>query len=424
MSGAATQHAGKGTVVVTTSAELLAALTAENAGRRILVRAGAYAITQPLIVPDGAMLEGEGVMQFDGAGLPVGFATGTRTTLTMTANVPGDMLTLGDGVTIRGLEIADLPGRAGGNVVAVVSREAGDRVSTAIIESEIVNPNAALGQAGNGLLILTRNLNLGADPAPHAGAVLTVSMVRSLIRSPAGGGGLFAFNNAAGGRVSVTLAGNVVGGGINANGGVSLPDAVHDAETRIESRRNLYRDESSDPCAVARSGWNLTGGSGPPFPLSVPETARNTLRMHSSDDRIERFRIGILATGARRFFPLPTAGPSTDNSVDLSLLGATISTPSCAGAPAVDFRLAGALVTNASVAPGDGNTLRAVIRGVTGSAPRANAYADVLGPAGPQPAQLHGIANKLAINGNQQSFMQTNAGIDPLPGAEFFTGGR
>jgi hypothetical protein len=199
---------------------------------------------------------------------------------------------------------------------------------------------------------------------------------------------------------------------------------VYDADTRIESRHNLYRDEILDPCAVVRTGWNLTGGSGPPFPLPVPETARNTLRMHSIGDRIEGFRTGILATGARRFFTLPTAGPSTDNTVDLSLHGTTVSTPSCVGAPAVDFRLAGALVTNASVAPGDGNTLRAVIRGVTGSGPRANAYADVLGPAGPQPAELQGLGNKFVIAGNQQAFMQTNSGIDPRPGAEFFTGGR
>jgi len=416
--------ADKETVVVTTSSELLAALSEEGAGRRILMRAGAYAITQPLTIPDGVTLAGEGVMQFDGAGLPAGFAPGTHTTLSMTANVAGYMLTLGNGVTIRGLEIADLPGRAGGNVVAVVSREAGDRVSATIDESEIVNPNAAIGPNGFGLVVLTRNLNGGADPAPHAGSAISVTMVRSLVRSPAGGGGLFAFNYAARGRVSVTLSGNVVGGGIIANGGVSLPDAVHDSETRIDSQRNLYRDEAPDPCVVASFGWNLTGGSGPPLPLPVSQTVRNTLRIHSVDDQIERFRIGVLASGARRFFPAPIAGPSTDNTVVMHLLGTSISTPSCAGVPAMDFRLAGALVTDASVAPGDGNSLHATLRAVTGSGFRANTYADVIGPVGPLPAALQGVGNKLVITGNQQAFTQTNTGIDPRPGAEFFTSGR
>ena len=206
--------------------------------------------------------------------------------------------------------------RAGGGLFGF--RDAGDRVSATVVESEIVNPNpigaGPAGPTGYGLFVLTRNLNLGADPAPHEGAELIARMTRSLIRSPAGGGGLFAFNFASLGRISITLESNVVGGQLAANGGVSRPDAVHDSETRIESHRNLYRDDSVDPCVSPHFGWNLTGGSGPPAPLPVPETARNTLRMHSVHDRIEGFTTGVLATGSRRFFPLPTAGPSTGGS--------------------------------------------------------------------------------------------------------------
>lgn len=413
---------GNRTIVVSSSAELVAALTPENAGRRILVGAGTYAIDAPLTVPDGATLEGEGVMLFDGDGLPTGFAAGARTTLSMTTNVAGDMLTLGDGVTIRGLEIADLPGRAG-NVVAVVSRDAGDRVSATISECEIVNPNPIQGAIGHGLVILTLNPNLGADPPPHEGAVITARMVRSLIRTPEGGGGVFAFNRAAQGKVSVTLAGNVVSGGIIANGGVSLPDAVHDSEVGIESHRNLYRDESADPCAVVRLGWNLTGGSGPPFPLTVPGTARNTLRMQSLDDRVERFARAVLATGSRRFFPSPIAGPSTDNSLELKLLGTRISTPSCGGAPFVaDLVLAAANAPFDALFPGDGNELRAIVRGVTGSGPRFNRYTDAEGPSGPLPQELQGSENRLRIAGSPEAFDRTNQGIDPRPGAEHFTG--
>src|SRR3954447_15367549 len=57
---------------VTSAAELVAALVPENAGRRILLHAGSYDIDQTLVVPDGATLEGEGVMQLDDERLPTG----------------------------------------------------------------------------------------------------------------------------------------------------------------------------------------------------------------------------------------------------------------------------------------------------------------------------------------------------------------
>ena len=415
-------------IVVHSSAELVAALSPANAGRRILVRAGSYDVDAPLTVPDGATVRGDGVMRFNGAGLPAGFTASTRTTLRMTGNTPGNMLTLGDGATIRGLQIEDLAGRAG-NVVAVVSREAGDHVSANIVECEIINPNASgagpEGPTGEALLVLTRNVNLGADPLPHEGATLAARMVRSVIRAPAGGGGLFAFNFAPLGKVSVTVAGNIVGGSITANGGVSRPDAVHDAEVTIKSHHNLYRDDRADPCVLPRLGWNLTGGSGPPVPLPVPvpETARNALRVHSVDDRIERFTTGIFATGSRRFFPSPTAGPSTDNAVDLELLGARISTPTCAGAPTSDLGLVGAFAGAEALVPGNGNVLRAVVRGVTGSGPRANRYAHALGPAGALPADLAGEDNRLEIVGSPAAFGRTNRRIDPAPEAGHFIGG-
>ncbi|HZD54014.1 MAG TPA: hypothetical protein VE175_13275 [Woeseiaceae bacterium] len=412
------EPAGGKTIVVSNSAELIAALSPENAGRRIRVRAGTYSIDQLLTVPDGVTLEGEGVMLFDGAGRPAGFTPGTRTTLSMTSNIPGNLLSLGDGVTVRGLEIADLAGRVG-NVIAVVSRDAGDRVAATIVESEIINPNPNAGQAGHGLFVITRTLIQGADP-PHEGAELTARLVRSVIRAPAGGGGLFAFNFASRGSVFVTLAGNVIGGVVIANGGVSLPDAVHDGEVRLESHRNLYRNDRADPCATPGPGWNLTGGSGPPFPIPVSGSARNTLRMHSVDDRVEGFTTGVLATGTRRFFPL--GGPNMDNSIDLELLGSTISTPSCGGAPFVaDLSLAGANTPFEALFPGDGNTLRAVIRSVTGSGPRLNRYTDASGPSGILPPELQGSGNRLEIVGSPQAFARTNRQINPPPPAEFFT---
>lgn len=77
------------------------------------MRSGSYNVSQPLVVPDGATLEGEGVMRVDDSGLPTGFDEGTRTTLAMTANTAGDILTLGDGATVRRIAIEDLAGRVG-----------------------------------------------------------------------------------------------------------------------------------------------------------------------------------------------------------------------------------------------------------------------------------------------------------------------
>ena len=89
-----------------------------------------------------------------------------------------------------------------------------------------------------------------------------------------------------------------------------------------------------------------------------------------------------------------------------------------------DFRLAGALVTNASLAPGDRNTVHVIMRDVTGSGTRTNFYADVLGPTGPLAPEFQGTANHLEIAGSPQAFGQTNRNIDPAPGAQFFSGGR
>ena len=57
------------TIIVTTAAELEAALTPANAGKRMVVRAGEYDLSQALTVSDDAALVGDGEMEFDGSGL-------------------------------------------------------------------------------------------------------------------------------------------------------------------------------------------------------------------------------------------------------------------------------------------------------------------------------------------------------------------
>ena len=414
-------------ILVTNAAELAGALSPANAGRRIVVRAGSYVMSQSLIVPDATTLEGEGVMQFDAAGRPTGFEDGTRTVISATASVTGNLLALGDGSAIRGLAIEDFPGRAG-STVSVTSRSAGDRISAEIDRVEILNrtPYSVGLQGPNGcsIIVLTQNPNQGSAPPPHVDAQVSARITRSLLRSPALGlgCGLFAFNFAPLANVSVALSDNIVSGGVIAAGGVSRGNSVYDSKTTITSHRNLYREGNGSPCTVRRTGWNIQGGAGAPIAVGVATTARNQLVMHSRDDRLEGFTTGILGSGGRQFFATAIAGATSDNTLDLQLIGTTIATASCADPrPSVDFRLGGALVTNASIVPGDGNTLRAVFRGVTASGVRANTYGDVLGPTGPQSAALSGSGNMLRFVGNPTAFAQTNSAIEPSPGAQFFT---
>jgi hypothetical protein len=303
-----------------------------------------------------------------------------------------------------------------------------------------VNPNpltiGAGGALGRSLLVITRNPNMGADPPPDEGAVLAVRMLRSVIKSPAGGGGFFAFNFAANSKISLEISRSLVGGSSEANGGVSRTDAVHDSEVRITSRGNLYRNEWVDRCTSKLLGWNLTGGSGAPIPLRLPETARNRLLVRSVDDRIDGFTVGVLATGSRRFFPAPLNAAPKDNHIDLQLVGTTISTPSCASPPmasntvgmatgqaatVADFQLIGGWVQSDAFAAGDGNTVRAELRGVTGSGTRLNRYENAGAYAGPLSSERNGKGNRLEIVGDSQAFVRSNRAISPAPGAAFFT---
>jgi serine/threonine protein kinase len=425
--------------VISTSAELVAALVPANAGRRIHLRSGTYDIDRPLIVPDGMSIEGESVMQFAPDGHATGFADTPRTTLRMTGNVGGDVLTLGNNVTVRNLEIVDVNGRSG-NVVAVNSRHPADTVSATILESVIVNPNplgiGAGGPLGRGLTVISRNTNLGAAPSPDEKAMLAARVLRSVIRSPAGGGGWFIYNFAANSRISFEISHSLVGGSDEANGGVSRTDAVHDSEVRVRSQNNVYRNEWTDACASPLLGWNLTGGSGAPIPLQLPETNRNRLVLQSRDDRIEGFTTGILATGSRRFFGAPLNAGSNYNHIDLQLIGTSISTPLCSsreqvgntsGIPFVrtaavaDLQLFGAAVERSAIDAGIGNTVRVELRGVTGSGTRFNKFMNVGSSRGLLASKLRGQGNVLEIVGDFETFKRANRAIEPLPAAALFS---
>jgi hypothetical protein len=400
-------------ILVSSASELQAALVPANAGRTIVVRAGDYEVSQPLVVPEGATLTGEGVMNLGEDGLPVGFRDGTRTTLRGAATLVGDILTLGHGTSLSRLAIEDQPGRSG-NLLVVSSRSAGDVVSAFVDECELVNPNPAAaafnGPTGRGLLVITRNPRQLSSPAPHEGSSIAVLMRFSIARSPADGSGVMAINFAPHAQVSVDLERNVIGGGLDAHGGVSRPVSVVGSATRIASRGNLYRADSGN----ADVGWVLGGGSGPPIPLAVGSTSSNLLAMDSTEDRIEGFRYGINAAAGQRWFGPPIAGTSDENRATLSLRGTRIA--SSVG----DLVLFGAIAPSQTVTPGDGNVLHVELRGVAGSGASGNMYAHVTGPTSVLGPPLSGYGNRVEIEGSPVQLLR--GGIDPPPPTDMFIG--
>jgi hypothetical protein len=411
-------------IAVRTSGQLVEALQPRNTGRRILVARGEYRVDRPMQVPDGATLEGEGVMSFDADGLPAGFEPGTETVLRVTEGFHGQVLTLGHDSALRGLRVLDLanppsqPPLRQGNVVYVASRAPGDVIAASVVECELVNPNLVgfsdVGPHGHGLVVLTLNPNLGAPPAAHEGAQASIRVQRSIVRTHTGAV-VFANNFAARGAVTVALEGNRFEGYLTVGAGVSRPDVVTDSRMRVESRGNRYLRSGRD-----RYGWMLLGGSTSPHFLEagIPGAAGTTLLVESTDDRIEGFRHAIQAAAARRI-----GGQSSllmDNRLDLRLRGTRIQSD---GDGAADFVLHGTLSEIGQAEgmgefpAGDRNVLRVTMEDVTGSGLRRNVYADVVGPT---KVENRGVGNRLELVGDPASFGRFNRGIDPPPDARFF----
>ncbi|HKY64473.1 MAG TPA: hypothetical protein VJR29_13775, partial [bacterium] len=413
-----------------------------NAGKRILVHAGTYEVSTTLTVPDGATVRGEGVMEYDGNGYPEGLAPDTAPVLQATLGLVGDIVVMGDGSRVENLLIRDLdmgPGglctaddatmctppnvpdparqrccsRNRGNLVKVAPRSQNDSVAAEIHQCELDNPNFSgivpNGPSGRGVAVITRNLNLGNPPGADTDSVLSAKISHSVYRAGRGGSGVFAINFAARSHIDVLLHQNKFEGGVDANGGVSRPDAVHDSSTSITSIHNLYRPASAGTII----GMALTGGSGAPipFPLDIT-TERNSLAMFSFRDRFEECGIGVLASGAVRFFSdADHVGPSSHNHLDLKLISAEFENSAFSDLYLVAARSADAFPT------GDFNTLRALIVGAEGSNSPNNLYSDTAyGEFDlPLPPENAGQGNELEILGSLKSFLRVNDGFDQSP---------
>jgi hypothetical protein len=239
---------------------------------------------------------------------------------------------------------------------------------------------------------------MGADPPVHKDAVVIVRMARSRVSAAGGGRALFAMNFAARGVVRVELVENVIGGSLDIVGGLARPDVVVDATTAISSRQNLYAQEERDLPA-----WQIVGGGS--APSGGAGASSNSARVDSTGDRIERFRVGIVGFGGRRFSTKD--GPSSANKVELDLRKLRLQTRE---PEAADFVFAGALSTGLFSA-GDANIVTVLVRQTRGSGRRENLYADSVG---------FGTGNRLTFRGSPAAFNESNAGIEPSPPAEFF----
>lgn len=414
-------------IVVTNAAELQAALVNANNGRTIALHPGHYDVARTLVVPEGATLKGAGKMALGPDTLPRGIAPGSRTTLRALATLRGDILRLDNGAKIAGLVIEDRGEREGGNLVVVASTGVGARVAATIEDCELINPKPSAadisGPTGRALLVFTQTILGEHPPIPHEDAKIAVTLRRSIVRAAGNGSGVFAINFAARGRVVVRLQHNVIGGGLDATGGVSRPLPVTGAETVILSDRNLYRSDGVTPAAI---GWQLHGGANPPIPDLQPAfTADNTLIMKSAGDGIEGFDTGIYAAGGWRQFDAAGAGlgPGPVNAchahltldgtrivskvADLVMLGAHILFDEDAAAP---------LFT-----PGDNNRLYLSMRQAKGTGARANRYENVMATDGRAlTPTIGGVGNRVEVFGNPDEFVVANSAIQPAPSPEDF----
>ena len=347
-------------------------------------------------------------------GLPTGFEPGTETTIVAANPFAGDLLTLGDGAQLSGLQI-EQPFVVAGNVVTIKSRAPGDTISASIVDCELISDNingiGPDGPIGGGVLVFTRNPNPAGDPPPHNGSDLALRMDNSIVRVPPGANAVFGINFSSLSSVTISLTRNLLQGTLNVAGGVSRFDQVSGSALMVYSDRNLYEGASTD------AGMQIQGGAAPPVPVPAPGANDNYVYVSSSNDRIEGFGWGILASAARRFNA--TTGPSSRNTVDLRIRGLSLNSQ---GASAADFSLFGAQ-SSGQYSPGDDNTLLVLIRDTTGSGPTANRYgATADGTGDPLPNNL-GSGNRLELTGNERAFGQANTNIIPLPPAEFFVGG-
>ena len=408
--------------VVGSSAELVAALATASSGDVVRLRSGDYLLERSLHIPDGVTLHGGGSGRAAGEDEVRGdYAGHDAATVRSAESLDGDLLVLGDRAVVQGLRIVRAPPATGspesGNGIVVASRRADDRIAATVRDCDF-QTNAtfganARGPTGRAVAVMTRNP--GGD-APHRSARVELTIERSAIRAPQGNA-VFVNNFAAQGSLHVVVRHSLIEGFISVSGGTSRGQLVSGARTYFQSEYSRYRRVED---GVDWQAWQLFGASGTPLAVgdhTVPGGVDNRLRFESDRDRIEGFRIGVLATGFRRVADF--SAPGIGNTLELRLRDTQIRTE---GDGAADLVLRGAVAdpgpqNDLRLAPGERNLVRAELRGVVGSGPRANRYVDCDCPPG-QP--LDGNGNRVLIEGEASGFATANSRLQPPPPAAAF----
>lgn len=411
------------TVEVADAAQLLAVLAGAKVPATIRLQPGDYALTSPLVVPDGVTLRGPAPMRLDAKRLPRG-PEAAAAVLRVSADFEGDAVTLGDGSRLERLRVVDRPDDPAtpeqrvGNAVAVYSRAAGDRVAASISECEIVNPHpfgrTRDGPAGNAIVLLTRNPRATTDDGSHAGSDLRLQLDRVLVRATGRGGGIFANNFATRSAWSLAVARSRIEGTLSLAAGTSRPHAVRDARGAFTSSASLYERPAG---GYDRHGWMLLGGSSAHQPkLEAQGASHGTLTVASRGDRVRGYRTAVFAAAARRY--LHASGPLNDNRIELDLRGLVLE-------PAGDA--ASDLAIDAQYAEpdpergqefhvGDRNVVVARLDGVRGTGATGTRYAVATGP---REAGNLGQGNAVRVRGAPVGFASRNPGLRPPDPALF-----
>jgi hypothetical protein len=426
-------------IVVGNEAELVAAMVPANAYRRIQLlnrytdpAVFDYQVSATLNVPDGAIVEGAGVMRYDADGLPAGFEPGTETRVGAASNyqiVGGrpEIFALGNGSSLQRMTVVSYQP---GNAVGIMSSLSGP-VEGSVSECDIFGSGFVPGasnfgpQGGDGFLPggpISRGVFVRTR---HPGSSVTARVERSIIHANGSNAAVFVANITKSARITVFLTQNVlkdglrqldVVGGASGNGARDSSGSFlfqSDGNlTIVHSRGNLYSGRGlTDTGVILEGGYDGRG-----FPTEErPGASHNTIRFDSVLDRITNVGTGLFLEGGLRANLL--AGLSSFNTVDLQLLGTTIRTlPPEAGRPAPRDL---AVCVTTGVGPlqgkaGDGDSIRALLRDVDGSGPRANLYSLACNA---QP----GSDNTFEFIGNARAFEQTTDDISPPPPPDSFT---
>jgi len=425
-------------ITVSTTSELVAAMSPANAGRTIRIQPGVYCPKAPLTLPEGSEVIGAGIMEYEGS-LPAGFRAGTTTEI-----VPADgrdaclpevglfvgnaVFNLTDGSSLRGVKVSIDAARHtfGGNTVVI--RAIGGQVTRASMSECDIQarsgtvPYAPSIPGGRALSIMTGDNPPNHDPPGDPRIHVVVS--RSIFRGNGPNGAVMVFTSHYESRAqtSVFFHANVFTGflaALDLVGGISrsfvvlseeIRTPVTDTLTEVLAIGNLYRGRGIASVGAVGLTAAATAGNA--------DSTFNRLSFTSVGDRIENVGAGINGRAALRRGA--THGFLDDNLVELHLVGTELSTVESAAD--MTMCAVGAPPNVRVDRVGDRNWIHLAATGLEGSGKRDNVFGHSVARCG-QVDDL-GNDNGVSVKGSLRLWNVQNDDIDPDPAPELFTHDR